>query len=83
MVKISRRSDGGKSTNMSFKNVRYGSQKTVSKHLNAIYRRDTARFEMQPVKHGNFEQQIRNCAGIHALVTKKTSSFVSTRSFLC
>ena len=33
MVKISRRSDGGKSTKMSFKNVRYGSQKTVSKHL--------------------------------------------------
>ena len=34
VVKISRRSDGGKSTKMSFKNVRYGSQKTVSKHLN-------------------------------------------------
>ena len=34
MVKISRRSDGGKSTKMSFKNVRYGSQKTVLKHLN-------------------------------------------------
>ena len=34
MVKISRRSDGGKSTKMSFKNVRYGSQKTVSNHLN-------------------------------------------------
>ena len=33
MVKISRRSDGGKSTKMSFKNVRYGSQKTVSNHL--------------------------------------------------
>ena len=32
-MKISRRSDGGKSTKMSFKNVRYGSQKTVSKHL--------------------------------------------------
>ena len=36
MVKISRRSDGGKSTKMSFKNVRYGSQKTVSKNLNSI-----------------------------------------------
>ena len=35
MVKVSRRSDGGKSIKMSFKNVRYGSQKTVSKHLNA------------------------------------------------
>ena len=33
MVKVSRRSDGGKSTKMSFKNVRYGAQKTVSKHL--------------------------------------------------
>ena len=33
VVKISRRSDGGKSTKMSFKHVRYGSQKTVSKHL--------------------------------------------------
>ena len=33
MVKISRRSDGGKSTKISFKNVRYGSQKTVSNHL--------------------------------------------------
>ena len=33
VVKILRRSDGGKSTKMSFKNVRYGSQKTVSKHL--------------------------------------------------
>ena len=35
VVKVSRRSDGGKSTKMSFKNVRYGSQKTVSNHLNA------------------------------------------------
>ena len=33
LVKVSRRSDGGKSTKMSFKNVRYGSQKTVSNHL--------------------------------------------------
>ena len=33
------------------------------------------------MKHGNFERQIRNCAGIHALFTKKTSSFVSTRCF--
>ena len=39
---------------------------------------DIARFEMQPMKHGNFEQQIRNFAGIYALFTKKTSSFVST-----
>ena len=30
---VSRRSDGGKSTKMSFKNVRYDSQKTVSNHL--------------------------------------------------
>ena len=37
MVKISRRSDGGKSTKMSFQNVRYGSQKTVSKHLKISY----------------------------------------------
>ena len=36
MVKVSRRSDGGKSTKMSFKNVRYGSQKTVSNHLKSI-----------------------------------------------
>ena len=36
MVKVSRRSDGGKSIKMSFKNVRYGSQKTVSKHLKAL-----------------------------------------------
>ena len=34
VVNVSRRSDGGKSTKMSFKNVRYGSQKTVSNHLN-------------------------------------------------
>ena len=33
VVKVSRRSDGGKSTKMSFKNVRYGAQKTVSNHL--------------------------------------------------
>ena len=33
MVKISRRSDGGKSSKISFKNVRYGSQKTVSNDL--------------------------------------------------
>ena len=33
VVKILRRSDGGKSIKMSFKNVRYGSQKTVSNHL--------------------------------------------------
>ena len=33
VVKVSRRSDGGKSTKMSFKNVRYGAPKTVSKHL--------------------------------------------------
>ena len=38
-MKISRRSDGGKSTKMSFKNVRYGSQKTVSKHLKCLYDR--------------------------------------------
>ena len=25
---------------------------------------------MQPMKHGNFEQQICSCAGIHALFTK-------------
>ena len=36
MVKVSRRSDGGKSTKMSFKNVRYGAQKTVSKHLKRL-----------------------------------------------
>ena len=35
VVKISRRSDGGKSTKMSFKNVRYGSQKTVSNTPNS------------------------------------------------
>ena len=34
VVKILRRSDGGKFTKTSFKNVRYGSQKTVSNHLN-------------------------------------------------
>ena len=33
------------------------------------------------MKYGNFEQQIGNYAGIHALFTKKTSSFVSTRPF--
>ena len=33
VVKISRRSDGGKSIKMSFKNVRYSAQKTVSNHL--------------------------------------------------
>ena len=37
MVKVSRRSDGGKSTKMSFKNVRYGSQKTVSNHLKSAF----------------------------------------------
>ena len=36
VVKISRRSDGGKSTKMSFKHVRYGAQKTVSKHLKQL-----------------------------------------------
>ena len=36
MVKVSRRSDGRKSIKMSFKNVRYGAQKTVSKHLNDV-----------------------------------------------
>ena len=34
VVKVSRRSDGGKSIKISFKNVRYGPQKTVSNHLN-------------------------------------------------
>ena len=34
VVKVSRRSDGGKSIKMSFKNVRYSSRKTVSNHLN-------------------------------------------------
>ena len=33
VVKVSRRSDGGKSIKMSFKNVRYAAQKAVSKHL--------------------------------------------------
>ena len=33
VVKILRRSDGGKSIKMSFKNVRYSVQKTVSNHL--------------------------------------------------
>ena len=33
LVKILRRSDGGKSIKMSFKNVRYSAQKTVSNHL--------------------------------------------------
>ena len=33
VVKILRRSDGGKSIKMSFKNVRYSAQKTVSNHL--------------------------------------------------
>ena len=33
VVKILRRSDGGKSSKMSFKNVRYSAQKTVSNHL--------------------------------------------------
>ena len=37
VVKVSRRSDGGKSIKMSFKNVRYGAQKTVSKHLRRFY----------------------------------------------
>ena len=35
LVKILRRSDGGKSIKMSFKNVRYSAQKTVSNHLNS------------------------------------------------
>ena len=35
VVKILRRSDGGKSIKMSFKNVRYSAQKTVSNHLKA------------------------------------------------
>ena len=34
VVKILRRSDGGKSIKMPFKNVRYSAQKTVSNHLN-------------------------------------------------
>ena len=37
VVKVSRRSDGEKSTKMSFKNVRYGAQKTVSNHLKARF----------------------------------------------
>ena len=53
----------------------------TSARFSAIYRRDTARFEMQPMKYGNFEQQIDNYACIHALFTKKTSSFISTRPF--
>ena len=36
VVKVSRRSDGRKSIKMSFKNVRYGSQKTVSNHLKRV-----------------------------------------------
>ena len=36
VVKISRRSDGGKSIKMSFKNVRYSAQKTVSNHLKTL-----------------------------------------------
>ena len=45
VVKVSRRSDGGKSTKMSFKNVRYGSQKTVSNHLitNVLEKMETLR----------------------------------------
>ena len=45
--------------------------RTCKPRFRLRYRRDTARFEMQPMKHGNFEQQIRNCAGIHSLFTKK------------
>ena len=37
MMNISRRFDEGKSTKKSFKNLRYGPQKTVSKHLNSTY----------------------------------------------
>ena len=37
VVKVSRRSDGGKFIKMSFKNVRYGSQKTVSNHLKGAF----------------------------------------------
>ena len=36
VVKILRRSDGGKSIKMSFKNVRYSAQKTVSNHLKSF-----------------------------------------------
>ena len=37
VVKILRRSDGVKSIKMSFKNVRYSAQKTVSNHLKCSY----------------------------------------------
>ena len=33
------------------------------------------------MKHGNFEKQIRDCACIQGLFTKKANSFVSVRSF--
>ena len=36
VVNILRRSDGGKSIKMSFKNVRYNAQKTVSNHLKLV-----------------------------------------------
>ena len=49
----------------------------TSARFSAIYHR----FEMQPMKYGNFEQQIGNYAGVHSLFTKNTSSFVSTRPF--
>ena len=37
VVKILRRSDGGKSIKMPFKNVRYSAQKTVSNHLKGTF----------------------------------------------
>ena len=49
---ILRRSDGGKSTKMSFENVRYGSQKTVSNHLNAENELIETKKSLQKDGHG-------------------------------
>ena len=66
MVKISRRSDGGKSTKMSFKNVRYGSQKTVSNYLKVIMGlRDSTVFDNCNVN------KIRAVRGLYIISTIK------------
>ena len=54
VVKVSRRSDGGKSTKMSFKNVRYGSQKTVSNHLNQFRSREHRKLHFRESNFTNF-----------------------------
>ena len=68
MVRISRLFDEGKSTKKSFKNLRYGPRKSVSKHLNDMLKSPNQKFGLEYSQEVSYAEMCgRLMAGLYRI----------------